>query len=248
MADATAPAEETEKKMKASDVMSRNVATVSPETTVKEIAEMLLGRHISAVPVVDGAGVVVGIVSEGDLVRRQETGTEKHPSWWLRLLTSPEDQARDYVKSHGRSASDVMTTDVITVDPGTELDKIASLIERNRIKRVPVCEGGTLVGIVSRADLVRGLAAHPSTLPAPSSDDAALRDAVVAALRDETGVRTEFINVIVTGGIVHLWGGVNSDDEKKAARIAAEGVAGDGKVVDHIGVLSSTVRAAMWGE
>ncbi len=234
--------------MKASDVMSRTVATVSPETTVREVAELLLNRHISAVPVVDGAGTVVGIVSEGDLIRRQETGTDKHPSWWLRLLTSTEDQARDYVKSHGRAASDVMTTDIVTVEPGTEIDQIATLLERHRIKRVPVCDGGKLVGIVSRADLIRGLAAHPATLPAPSGDDGALRDTIVAAIRDETGVRPEFINVIVTGGTVHLWGAVNSEEEKKAVRIAAEGIAGAGNVVDHVGVLSSAVRAAMWGE
>jgi CBS domain-containing protein len=234
--------------MKASDVMTRNVATVTPETPVKEVVDLLLQRHISAVPVVDAGGAVVGIVSEGDLIRRRETGTDKHPNWWLRMLTSPEDQARDYVKSHGGKASDVMTTDLVTVDPDTPLDEIATLLERNRIKRVPVCDNGKLAGIVSRADLIRGLAAHPATLPTPSSDDGALRDAVVAAIRKETGVRAEFINVIVTGGTVHLWGGTNSQDEKNAVRIAAEAIAGADKVVDHIGVLPSSVRAEMWGE
>jgi CBS-domain-containing membrane protein len=237
-----------EEKMKAADVMSRNVATVTPDTAITEIAEILLGRHISAVPVVDGSGAVVGIVSEGDLIRRQEIGTDKHPSWWLHLLTAPEDQARDYVKSHGHKASDVMTAKLVTVGPDTPLDAVATLLERHHIKRVPVVDGGKLVGIVSRADLIRGLAAHPATLPTPSGDDASLRDAVIAAIRKETGVRTEFINVIVTGGAVHLWGGTNSEDEKKAVRIAAEGVAGDDKVVDHIGVLTGSVRAAMWGE
>ncbi len=234
--------------MKAADVMSRNVATVTPDTPITEIAEILLGRHISAVPVVDGAGAVIGIVSEGDLIRRQEIGTDKHPSWWLHLLTAPEDQARDYVKSHGHKASDVMTGKVVSVGPDTPLDEVATLLERHHIKRVPVVDNGKLAGIVSRADLIRGLAAHPATLPAPSSDDTALRDAVIAAIREETGVRTEFINVIVTGGTVHLWGGTNSEDEKKAVRIAAESVAGADKVVNHVGVLSSTVRAAMWGE
>lgn len=234
--------------MKAADVMSRNVATVTPDTPITEIAEILLGRHISAVPVVDGAGAVIGIVSEGDLIRRQEIGTDKHPSWWLHLLTAPEDQARDYVKSHGHKASDVMTGKVVSVGPDTPLDEVATLLERHHIKRVPVVDNGKLAGIVSRADLIRGLAAHPATLPAPSSDDTALRDAVIAAIREETGVRTEFINVIVTGGTVHLWGGTNSEDEKKAVRIAAKSVAGADKVVNHVGVLSSTVRAAMWGE
>lgn len=234
--------------MKAADVMSRNVSTVTPETSIAEVAEILLGRHISAVPVVDAGGAIVGIVSEGDLIRRQEIGTDKHPSWWLHLLTTPEDQAHDYVKSHGRRASDVMTANVITVAPDTPLDQIATLLERHRIKRVPVIEGGKLAGIVSRADLIRGLAAHPAALPTPSTDDAALREAVVNAIREETGVRTEFINVIVTDGTVHLWGGTNSEDEKKAVRIAAESVAGADNIVDHIGVLSSSVRAAMWGE
>ncbi len=234
--------------MKAADIMSRNVATVAPEMSITEIAKILLGRHISAAPVVDDTGSVVGIVSEGDLIRRQEIDTEKHPSWWLQLLASPEDQAHDYVKSHGLKASDVMSGNVVTVGPDTPIDEVATLLERYRIKRVPVIEGGKLAGIVSRADLIRGLAAHPATLPSPSTADATLRDAVVAVIRNETGVRAEFINVIVTGGTVHLWGGTNSDDERKAVRVAAEGVAGPDRVVDHLGVLSSTVRAAMWAE
>ncbi len=234
--------------MIALDVMSRNVATVTPETTITEIVKLLLDRHISAVPVVDESGVIVGIVSEGDLVRRQESGTERHPSWWLRLIMAPEEKSHDYVKSHGRNASDVMTKQLVTVAADTPLDEIATLLERHRIKRVPVVDGGKLIGIVSRADLIRGLAAHPAALPAPSDDDAALQDAIMKTIRDQTGVRTEFINVIVSGGTVHLWGGTRTQEEKKAVRIAAESIAGAERVVDHVNALPILANAAMWGE
>ncbi len=234
--------------MRAKDVMSRNVATVVPETSIEDVAKILMSRHISAVPVVDGNGIVVGIVSEGDLIHQQEIGTEQHRSWWLQLLTTPQDKAEDYVKSHGRRAGDVMTGKVITINPETPLDEIATLLERHRVKRMPVVDGGALVGIVSRADLIRGLAAHKQLLPTPSSDDVALGDAVTKVIAKETGARTEFLNVIVTGGVVHLWGATDSEQEKKAVRVAAETIAGAAKVVDHLGVFGDLVRATMYAE
>ncbi len=226
--------------MRAGDVMTRNVATVSPETTIDKIVETLMNRHISAVPVVDDTGRVVGIVSEGDLVRRQELGTEKHPTWWLRLIATPDADAHDYLKSHGIHAKNIMTKDVVTVSEDTDLAKVADLIENNRIKRVPVLRDGKLLGLVSRADIIRGLAAHKAPLPVPSKDDAALRGAIEKGIGDGTGARSYATNIIVTEGIVHLWGAVDSAEVKEAMRVAAERIAGEGKVEDHLAIISPT--------
>lgn len=232
--------------MQAKDIMTTAVATVRPEASVQEIAKLLLARRISAVPVVDLDGRVLGIVSEGDLIRRPETGTERRPSWWLSLVTGPEQEAIAYVKSHGRHARDVMTRDVISVGEGASLEEIAETIEKHRIKRVPVLRDGRLCGIVSRADLLRGLVAWRAAPTAPASDQtikAALETALPAA-----GVRPEFLNVVVSGGIVHLWGAVESDAEREAARVAAENVPGVKSVRDRIGILPPSVRSAMWAE
>ena len=141
-----------------------------------------------------------------------------------------------------------MSTDVISVGPDTPLSEIAELLERKRIKRVPVVENGSLVGIVSRADLVRGLATYKPSPRKSTMGDRELRDAVTQAISKDAVASAYMINVIVTDGVVHLWGGVNSTDEKNAARIAAEAVAGTNSVVDHIGVFSNMVRSVMWGE
>lgn len=125
--------------MQARDVMSTNVITVQSDATVQDIAKRLVENRISAVPVVERGGRLVGIVSEGDLMRRTESGTERHPTWWLFLLAAPEETARDYVKTHGRCAVDVMTRRVITVNEDTPIQEIAETLEKNRIKRVPVC-------------------------------------------------------------------------------------------------------------
>ena len=161
--------------MKAQDVMTAPVVTVAPEAPVPEIAALLIERQISAVPVVDG-GAVVGIVSEGDLLRRGETRTERRRPGWLEMLLNRDIQAAGFVKEHGTCARDVMTADVIAVAPDTDLAEIARILERRRIKRVPVIDKGRLVGIVSRANLLRGLVAYrhsPAGLDAKSDPDLA---------------------------------------------------------------------------
>src|SRR5574338_371038 len=150
------------KLMQAKDVMTTRLATVAPDATVREIANLLLERRISAVPVVDSDGRLKGIVSEGDLIRRPELGTLRHRSWWLSLLSNAEEDAISYVKTHGGHARDVMTPEVITVDETAPLEQIADTLEKHGIKRVPVLGKGKLVGIVSRADLLRGLVARQS--------------------------------------------------------------------------------------
>jgi CBS domain-containing protein len=140
--------------MKAADVMVSNVITVGVNASIGEVAAILLNNHISAAPVVDEKGDLVGIVSEGDLIRRPEIGTAKRHSWWLELISNKWASASEYIKSHSRMVADVMTRDVITAKPDTPLGDIAAMLERNRIKRVPIVDGGKLVGLVSRGNIL----------------------------------------------------------------------------------------------
>lgn len=227
--------------MQAKDFMTTAVATVQPEATVQDIAKLLLARRISAVPVIGADGTVVGIVSEGDLMRRPETGTERHSSWWLTLLDSSEERALDYVKSHGGTAGDVMTRDVKTVGEDASLEEIAETLERHNIKRVPVLRDGRLVGIVSRVDLLRGLVARQAA-PAVTASDEELKKQVEAAIL-QAGAGFAFLSVVVSGAVAHLWGSVGSEVEKRAAGMAAEGVPGVKSVRNEIGIIPPRIRS-----
>ncbi|MEW5710437.1 MAG: CBS domain-containing protein [Pseudomonadota bacterium] len=231
--------------MEVKDVMTPNVITVAPDTPVQEIASLLVENRISAVPVVDAAGRLVGIVSEGDLMRRSETDTLPRASPWLSLLIRPDESARVYAKAHGQHTRDVMTTDVITVDEHMPLTEVAAILERNHIKRVPVMRGGMLVGIVSRANLLQGLVAQRPRRGV-STDDREIRDRVLEAFR-EAGLDGLRINPVVSGGVVQLWGAVNSEAERQAALVAAENVNGVAGVEDHLSVLSAMLRDAWPG-
>jgi CBS-domain-containing membrane protein len=226
--------------MRAMDVMTTNVITVGPDTSVQEVAKILSERSISGVPVVDSDNRLVGIVSEGDLLHRVETGTERRVqrrrrSWWLDTIGSDAELARDYVKSHGRTAKDVMTREVITVSDTSELAEIANLLETKKIKRVPVLRDGKLVGIVSRANLVRALAAAGGQLAGDVADDRTIREKLLAELRAQPWVHTWAADIIVRDGVVHIW---VSDDrpeqEKQALRIAAENIPGVKNVAEHL--------------
>lgn len=227
--------------MQAKDVMTTAVVTIGPNVTVREIARLLLERRISAVPVVNAEGRLMGIVSEGDLIRRPESGTERPLSWWLSLLASSEEQAHHYLKTRGLRAADVMTRGVVTVAEDTPLDAIAALLERRHIKRVPVMRFGALVGIVSRANLLHGLIAHKEMAP-PSTDDRLLRVAVLQSI-GAAGAGC-FINAVMEKGTAYLFGAVESKSEKEAARVAAERTPGVVRVVDEIGVFPPMVQAA----
>jgi len=228
--------------MRADDIMSVDVVTVAPDTDIGEVARTLIEYNVSAVPVVDASGKVVGMVSEGDLMRRPESGTERHPSWWLRFIADPSERARDFVKTHGQIARDVMTRRVISVAEETPIEDIAEILEKNRIKRVPVVRDGKLVGIVSRANLLHGLVAR-RTRKAADADDRTIRKAIMTALR-ETGARTELIDVVVNQGVVTLWGSVESETEADAIRVAAESTEGVQSVVNQVTVLPEIVRAS----
>jgi CBS domain-containing protein len=219
--------------MKAKDVMTPHVISVQSDNTVGEVAERLMKHGISAVPVVDGDRMV-GIVSEGDLIRRAEIGTaERRRSWWLRIFTGTETLATEYVKSHARRVRDIMTKNVISVSEETSLSEIAALLEKNHIKRVPVLRGGQLVGIVSRANLIRRLATFAPNLPTTATDDREIRAKILEALRSQPWSIASGTDVTVTQGLVELWGLYDSKEEREATRVAAENVPGVRKVEDH---------------
>jgi CBS domain-containing protein len=220
--------------MKAADVMVSAVISVGPNARVEEVARTLLENRISAVPVIDGQGKLLGIVSEGDLMRRSEAGTGRRRSWWLEYFAGKQVLAAEYVKSHSHKVTDVMTRSVITATPETSLSDIATLLEKNRIKRVPIVRDEKVVGIVSRANLVQALASVPTTdATAMRSSDKEVRDEVLSRLNGELW-RPSMLNVTVHDGTVDLWGFVTSDDEKKAARIAVEGIPGVKSINDHL--------------
>ena len=219
--------------MKARDVMVAPVITVKPHSTVKEVAKTLVDRHISAVPVVDDAGKLVGIISEGDLMHRAEMGTERRYRWWIRLVGGDASIPSDYIKAHARRAADIMTQNVFIATPETPLDEIAVLLERNSIKRVPIVRDGRLVGIVSRANLVQAFATMPRGLEIPLSDSK-IREELLSHLKGQPWADTHQLNVTVTDGVVSLWGIANSETERKAIRVAAEAMPGVRAVNDHL--------------
>ena len=207
--------------MKARDVMGSYVITVSPDVDVKTVATILVRNGISAVPVVNPEGKLLGIVSEGDLMRRAEAGTDRRSSWWLDMLSSPEQQARDYVRAHARKVADVMTREVITARSDTPLREIADLLEKHNIKRVPIVDNDQVIGIVSRANLVQALASRQAGIIGVEPTDEKLREAVIANLRSQPG-STALVNVIAEDGVVSLWGFVANEAEKNSVRVAAE--------------------------
>lgn len=216
--------------------MTTPAITVTAETTVEELARLLLSKQISAVPVVDAAGILIGIVSEGDLMRRKESGTERKSSWWLSLIgNEPDAGVRAYIKTHGRRAGDVMSAQVRTVTAETPLEDIASTLEKHRIKRVPVVdEAGTVIGIISRANLLHGLTVrkHPGH---PVEGDQALREALLAEVK-ESGIDAHLITIVVTDGVADLWGMVQTEDEQKALRVAVENSPGLKGADNQVGV------------
>lgn len=221
--------------MRARDVMTTTVHTVGPDTPVTEVAQLLLKHRISGAPVVDAEGRVLGVVSEGDLMRRPESGTIARRAWWLSLVASNDELARDYVKTHGTKAGDVMSQPVITVEADADLAAVAALLEKRRIKRLPVLQDGQLVGIVTRSNLLHGLIARRAGPPAES--DAAIREQIENELKGEAWADLGTTNVVVTDGVAHLWSMVGSESERHALVVAAERVPGVRRVEEHIAVL-----------
>ncbi|WP_165778429.1 CBS domain-containing protein [Mesorhizobium wenxiniae] len=223
----------------AKDVMTPDVITVASDAPIHAVADILVTQGISGVPVLD-KDVVVGIVTEGDLLHRAEIGTARRPaSWWSRLFKNKALLAAAYSREHSSRVVDVMTKNVVTVDEFTPIADIADLLAQRRIRRVPVIRGGKLVGIVSRANIVRALAVT-ANLPrsACKADDETIRQQILLALRDEAWPSGSTPNFPVKNGVVSFWGTVESDAERNALRVLCENVPGVQKVEDHRMILS----------
>ena len=223
--------------MKAKDVMNTDVISIRRDGTVEQAVRLMLDRHDSALQGLAGDDALVGLISEGDLMRRLQDADSQRRSWWLELVSTGED-ARDYIKARSQRVEDVMTRDLVTVDEETPVAEIARTLEKRRIKRVPVLRDGKIVGIVSRADLIRALAmATDGRLPSPTASDETLRRKVAAAVSEVPGVSVNLINFVVENGNVSVWGVADSDFVENAVRVAAENVEGVRSVDVHMGRL-----------
>ena len=220
--------------MRAKDIMTTSVVTVSPETDIAEAVKLMLDRQISGVPVIDDSGRLIGILTEGDLMRRAELDTGRQ-SWWINPISSPEQEAKAYVKAHGLKVKDVMTKEVVTINEQEPLDRIAMVFEERGIKRTPVMRSGKVVGIVSRANLLRSLAVKKVNDPAPN--DSQIRAAILATAAEDAAIRVVLVDVTVDDGVVHLWGNTASEAERDAFRVVAENTKGVKEVQNHIRVL-----------
>jgi CBS domain-containing protein len=217
----------------AADIMVRDVVTIGPDESVARAAALMTANDVSALPVISTDGRLVGIISEADLLRREEIGTAINRPSWVETITPATTLAADFVKSHGKRVADLMSKDVISVGEASSLNEVAAILERNRIKRVPVVRGDQLVGIVSRGNLIQALASAVVTTGSTSDKSRSIREEVLARLKEQSWTDFASQNVIVKGSEVHLWGLVHSEDERKALIALAEGVPGVTKVVDE---------------
>jgi CBS domain-containing protein len=219
--------------MRAHQIMTRPVVTVKPDTSIVEAASIMLQRHVSGLPVVDAGDKLVGIVSEGDFIRRSELGTGRKRGRWLRFILGPGKSAADFVHEHGRKVSEVMTNSPLTITEDASLAEIVDLMEKNHVKRLPVIRGDRVVGIVSRANLLQAVATLARQVPDPTADDDHIRNRVIDILEKNDWCPFG-LSVIVKDGIVHLSGVITEEQSRQAAVVAAENVSGVKKVHDHL--------------
>ena len=218
--------------MRAHQIMTKSVITVTPQTTIEKAAKIMLQAHISGLPVMD-AGKLVGIVSESDFLRRNEIGTGRKRPAWLQFLIGPGRAASEFVHERGRKIEDVMTTDPITVDEETPLEDLVRLMEKNGIKRLPVMSGATLKGIVTRSNLLQAVASMAREVPDPTADDDHIRERITQAV-NKTDWRPIGFETTVRNGVVHLHGIITTEQARKATIVAAENTAGVKEVHDHL--------------
>jgi CBS domain-containing protein len=220
--------------MKVRDVMTSDVVSVGPEASIDEAVQLMLQRRISGLPVIDHTGELVGVVTEGDFLRRAETGTQRQRSRWIEFFTGPGKLASEYVQTSGRKVHQVMTTDVQTATEDTALEEIVRLMERRRIKRVPILRGQKLVGIVSRANLLRALANVAREVPPPRPEDAIIRERLLAELKKQNWAPVGTIDAIVRGGVVTLSGLLTDERQREALLVATQNIPGVVKVEDDM--------------
>lgn len=220
--------------MKASDIMTPDVISADPDATVLQAARYMLQHHISGLPVIDKRGTLVGILSEGDFLRRRETHTDRRPSRWLEFLMGPGKLAAEYTHTHGSKVSEVMTTKVHAVIEDTPLEKIVEMMEAHRIKRVPVLRGNKVVGIVTRANLMHAMVSLARGGPKAATSDVAIRQQLLTELKNEKWALASMINVVVRDGVVELWGMIVDDRQREGLIVAAENIPGVKQVKDHL--------------
>jgi CBS domain-containing protein len=219
--------------MRAHQIMTKDVITVTPHTTIEEAAKIMLRTHISGLPVLNDAGRLVGVVSESDFLRRSEIGTGRKRPSWLQFVLGAGKVASEFVRERGRKVEDVMTSDPITVDEETPLEDLVRLMEKNDIKRLPVMSGRTLKGIVTRSNLLQAVASMAREIPDPTADDDHIRDRILRAV-NQTDWRPIGFEVTVRNGVVHLHGIITTDQARQATIVAAENTAGVKEVHDHL--------------
>ena len=220
--------------MKAADLMTREIVTVRPETPLADAIRLMLEHRVSGLPVVDGDGQLVGLLTEGDLLHRAETGTDAVRLGWLKALLARGRMAEQYVHTHGRRVRDAMARDVLTVGEASPLDGIIRIMESRHVRRVPVVEGGRLVGIVSRSDLVRALGALLERPAGPDNDDGAIRDCILAEMARHPSAPGQNVSVAVRGGAVEFTGMIFDERMRGALRVIAEAVPGVKAVRDEL--------------
>jgi CBS domain-containing protein len=223
--------------MLASEIMTRDVKTIGPDATINEAIATLLSAHVSGMPVVDAAGRLVGVVSEGDFLHRAEIGAARRKPRWIEFLLGPGDVAEAYVLSHGRKVGEVMTRDVVSVEESTPLTEIGEIMQKRRVKRLPVVSGEHLVGIITRADLLRALSAAFAARPAPTPDectDKVILGRLLAELQTQGFASPRTLDVTVDKGVVTLRGEIFDERQRQALIVAAENIGGVTGVVDQL--------------
>lgn len=220
--------------MNAADIMMSDVLTVNSDASVLDAARTMLQHRVSGMPVIDRNGKLAGMLTEGDLLHRAETGTERHRARWLELLLGPGRGAADYTAAHARKVDEVMTDQVVSIAPDTTLERAAELMERHKIKRLPVVANGKLVGIVSRADFLRALIDRAEKEAATPTSDEEIRARIEAEINRQPWTPRAAIRIAVTNGTVELAGSITDERERAALRVLCENVAGVKGIVDHL--------------
>lgn len=220
--------------MKASDIMTARVISIAPDASVLEAIRVMLQMHISGLPVIDASGTLVGVITEGDFLRRAETGTERKRPRWLEFLLGPRRMADDYIHSHAGKVEEVMTREPITITEDTSLDEVVRIMERRRIKRLPVVRGNQVVGIVSRANLLHALASIGRAAPPAAKSDVEIRNQLLTEFDRQTWAPVALIDVVVKDGNVELWGTITEEAQGEALKVCAENIPGVKSVVSHL--------------
>jgi CBS domain-containing protein len=220
--------------MKVRDIMSPRVISVAPDAGILEAIRLMLQNHISGLPVIDASGALIGIVTEGDFLRRGETGTERKRSRWLEFLLGPSRLADEYVHTHSRTVKDVMTPEAITIGEDAGLDEAVEIMERRRIKRLPVVRGGQVVGIISRANLLHALVSLAVTAPPPALTDVAIREELLGQFQKMTWAPAALVDPVVKDGVVELWGTITEEAQREALKVCAQNIPGVRSVVSRL--------------